>query len=144
MKIGNFQFINPIQVSENDNQAQVQFAEGLFARLREIGLESKATGITISYGTYLGGDFVALFGFQAGCVYAGLPIRIVRTLGTEKFVEYVKLMNTLGPFYRSSDPDDPSAWRSKGPGYATLSKDLDSYEATVRSALRMIRADLQA
>ena len=129
------------QIEAND-PAHSQWAQTLFAQLRALGWKVRASGSTMSYGVDLDGDLVPLLSFQAGNVYASLPIGAMRALGGEQFVRYKQLANTLGPFYAAAEVDDPTKSNSKGPGYARLSKDVESFVATAKSMADVVRSAL--
>ncbi len=119
---------------------RAQWAEMLFRRLRDMGLRSTASGSTINFGIDVNGGFVSLLQFQAGCVYAGLPIRAIKALNGEQFIACKRMMNALGPFFVRPEVDDPTSSVSKGPGYGKLSNDAELFSATVKSIADIVTA----
>jgi hypothetical protein len=115
------------------------WAETLFARLRAMGLRSAASGgSTLSYGIDLNGEFVSLLDFQAGGVYAGIRIRVIRALGDKRFLDYKRIMNALGPFYDASTIGDPLESKSRGPGYGLLPRDIEEFVAKIKSVVEIV------
>jgi hypothetical protein len=126
-----------------DDPARAKWADTLCNRLRAEGFKSQASSATLSYGVDVNGRFAPLIGFQGRNVYAALRIAEIRALGGERFVRYKQMMNTLGPFYGTSDANDPTKSTSKGPGYGELTSNLDSFVATVKSIADMVRSTFQ-
>ena len=125
-------------IAAND-PTHAQWAEMLFARLRAMGLTSTASGgSTLSYGIDLNGEFVSLLDFQAGGVYAGLRKKVVQALGSRRFLEYKRIMNTLGRFYDASSVGDPSKYNSRAPSYGQLSRDIEEFIAKIKSVVEIV------
>ena len=126
---------------EANDSTHAQWVEMLFAHLRAMGLTSTAAGgSTLSYGIDLNGEFVSLLDFQAGGVYAGLRKKAVQALGSKRFLDYKRIMNTLGRFYDASSVGDPSKYNSRAPSYGQLSRDIEEFIAKIKSVVEIVNS----
>lgn len=85
-----------------------EIAERLRARLRSSELTTRYCPSEILYGMEVEGDFISLVHICAKYIYLLIPIRAVRIIGDERFVDCKRRVNKVADFYRPLEVDDPS------------------------------------
>jgi hypothetical protein len=117
-----------------------EIAEQLRDRLRSSGLTTKYCPTEILYGVEIEGDLISLVHVCTKYVYVLLPIRAVRALGEERFVECKRKINTVAEFYSASTVEDPSKNASWSQKYGGLNGRIGAFMKAVAEIAETIRS----
>ncbi len=122
---------NPPEIAE--------LAEIMRTRLLAVGLKSKGYPSCISYGIEVDGDFIPLLSVSPTNIWWALPIRAIRALGDERFLECKRKINEAADFYRPEDIADPTKTSALGPRFRILDGKLDAFVEAVKEIAETVR-----
>jgi hypothetical protein len=119
----------------------VEVAEQLRARLKSAGLATRSLPSEIQYGVRSDEDFIPLAHLSAQYIWFQIPMRAVRPLGDDRFVECKGKINSVAAvFYRPMDVDDPRKTNALIPKYAVLKNKVEAFEGAVTEIAEMVRS----
>ena len=118
----------------------VEVAEQLRALLKSSGLATRSLPSEIQYGVRVDEGFVPLAHLSAQFIWFQIPMRAVRALGDDRFVECKGKINTVAHFYRPMDVGDPRKTNALIPKYGILKDKVEAFEGAVTVIADMIRS----
>ena len=128
------------QIREKNTPELVQIAETLVSRLKETRFKTHRLPSTVQYGVDVSGDFIPLVNLSAMNIWFQIPMRAVRVLGDERFVECKQTINQIANFYRPEDISDPTKTNALTPRYGILDGKVESFVEAVTQIAETVRS----
>lgn len=122
---------NPPEIVELTNQ--------LRAYLQSSRLVARSSPGEIIYGIEIDGDFVSLVHLIPKQIYFLIPMRAVRALGEERFIECKRKINQIAEFYHSAFVKDPNKNNIFNPSYSVLRGKVPEFVKAVEEIAEMIQ-----
>ena len=116
-----------------------QLVETLRSRLGAAGFQRRGFPSCINYGIEVDGDFITLLSISASHLWFPFPMRAVRALGDQRFVECKQKINDVVPFYRAEDVADPTKTNTLGPRFRVLDGRVDSLVGALAEIAENVR-----
>lgn len=118
-------------------------AEQLRERLKASGLVSRFFPSEIIYGVEVDGDFSSLIHVCTRSIYLLIPMRGVRVLGEERFLDCKRKINKVANFYLPSQLEDPTKNTYLMVRFGILRDKIEEFMSAALDIADTIRAALE-
>jgi hypothetical protein len=118
----------------------VSLVEELISQLKSTGMATRGLPATFQYGIEVDGDFVPLLSLMAEGIWFQIPVRAVRILGEERFVECKQRINSVASFYRPEEVSDPTKTNALNPRYGILEGKVASFISALEEIAESVKS----